>query len=1793
MATPPSSSGERLKSATNLVSEFPSGNTEEGLERIRKRLLDLTNRNPLLNYRHPKRSCIRVVNVSMDHVFRGLLEENKLSIEPVPGRRRKNISDTLDSNIPQQSFQLNSDSVQDGTREKADRDQFRQHDVIEDAKQAGWNPSYELEEVPGKAGPLCVLQYRDELDRSIRLIDSKARTIIEESGANMLYLAFGFLEWYESEDSDEAHLAPLLMVPVRLERTRGPRLGTVEYTGDHLECNPCLAELLSRDFALEIPSYAEEDDVQNYLGKFGSILDAKPRWSVRHFLTLSFLSFTKILMYRDLDPARWPDGSLAQHPRVRELFEGTRQSEAEYGQEYMIDAPEMKGRVPKLILDADSSQHSALIDAVEGKNLVIEGPPGTGKSQTIANLIAHAIATGKTVLFAAEKLAALEVVRKRLDDVGLGHFCLELHSHRTQKQGLMRDLEDRLRLLGKFAEPPEIEAATTLLAEKRHRLIQYAKLINSTWTPLGKTIFDILWARQRARRVLRELPVPEALDLSIRLSFAPKATREDLARAEQFIAIYAKHLKAITAGGTAVKDHPWAWVRGPVPGFKEESRLLHLVRSLNDPISDVRETISWLFKSPGIEVTSRLDFRSRAEDALQLLPFKEEVPDAGLLSRCRLSENRKALQRIIGCIEHARPIIAKIEQRLSAPFQWDHDLTSELLRRSKDVQGLGMGKLNLMGIRGKLKHLNQLLDYINEARAWSAKLSGLLQVPVAETLPSLRLAFDCVDLIRSAPVPHLHLRGQGTCDEAAPHVIRPASEESSLLRAQRSRLSTSFDLTLSPAPDILLANSNVLEWTGLWGRIFSRDYRAAKHEYMRIARRRRRRLVMATDLRQLASHLKQLSAFSSRADLKSRLGSIFQGINTDWNGLLAITDWWEGIERVLPSADGNAQPFRRFLLTVPTDQLMRISRDIRLRDEDLKKSRQVVGEVQQLVQGTESLPRELSSEPLAELSQHVSSISATLRDCLATCENALLQQSASIMEVIELADDAQKVLDLKDAMEGNEVGRATLGSTYEGLGTELGPVKETLGIAESVDSGKFSQRLVEWLLCDAYRDRLHQLKSKLGQLANSTLPEICNEICALAGTKPENIWPSLDLDEVARHAVSLCHLEEELAGWIHYLRLGADAEAVGVNEITELADIGKVSVEDLLPIFRYAFFDSLSQTAFQQYPELSASTGLTLEEIQRQFASLDRELIDLNRHHYAARADRAAPRGNHIGPVGTWTDMALIRHEIDKQKRHIPIRKLIERAGFALQCLKPCFMMGPLSVAQYLAPGKLTFDLIVMDEASQLKPEDAIGVVARGGQLVVVGDPKQLPPTDFFQRLDVEDGDDLSDDDRAAVEEGESILDVAMGIYQPARRLRWHYRSRHESLIAFSNNEFYQGDLIVFPTPFPKKDDLGVRWHEIPHPVYENRRNIPEAQAVVDAVIDHMHRSVDESLGVVALNIQQRELVEELFEKALTEDLQVQAYQDKFSAGLEGFFVKNLENVQGDERDVIFISCTYGPDRRGNQFQRFGPINSENGWRRLNVLFTRAKKRVEVFSSLDPAKIQIQPGMRRGVRALKEYLEYAKTGAVRSANPGAREPESDFEVSVAGVLADKGFQVQPQVGVAGFFIDLAVVHPYEPGVYLTGIECDGAAYHSARSARDRDRLRQEILQNLGWKIYRIWSTDWFRARESETKRLLSYIESLVSQDPKVSARRAVQNKATALRQRLLEFREKTIRAEFPDTEPARCLLRDAMIEELVRCRPSTSDEWFRRIPLDLRAGTDSAQVARFVGDVLTIVRDHI
>jgi len=550
-----------------------------------------------------------------------------------------------------------------------------------------------------------------------------------------------------------------------------------------------------------------------------------------------------------------------------------------------------------------------------------------------------------------------------------------------------------------------------------------------------------------------------------------------------------------------------------------------------------------------------------------------------------------------------------------------------------------------------------------------------------------------------------------------------------------------------------------------------------------------------------------------------------------------------------------------------------------------------------------------------------------------------------------------------------------------------------------------------------------------------------------------------------------------------------------LHEIIENNNLGAGRLEEIVHLVRIETWANkvMEQHDAQLRDEFS---GRCLSALRAEFAKLDKEIIAMSsqelRHQLCARAHPGNLPAGRRGPrVSDQTERALIEHQIGLTRGFKSPRYLAKKAGRSLSMLKPCWMMSPLAVAQYVDKDQLQFDLCIIDEASQMLTENAVGALMRAKQVVVVGDEKQLPPTRFFQH-------GLVENDEAMVAPDESILRRANAVLHPRRQLKWHYRSRDSRLINFSNRHFYSDGLIVFPAANEERADMGVSLIEIKDSSYKSGGNAAEADVMKNAILDFMARHPGRSLGVVTMNRRQTDLLDSEIQFALANHEAARRYVENWDAakeGIEKFFIKNIENVQGDERDVIFIGTVYGPEQPGGGvMQRFGPINHAGGERRLNVLFSRAKERIVTFSAMHANDIH---GNTPGARILRKWLEYAATGRLDRGDNAGGEPGSPFEEHVIEKIRRRYGQeaAVPQVGVRGYFIDIGIKHPEWPHGYLLGVECDGASYHSSKSARERDRLRQEVLEGLGWQLHRIWSTDWFYDPENEMQQLEETIQS--------------------------------------------------------------------------------------------------
>jgi SpoU rRNA methylase family enzyme/very-short-patch-repair endonuclease len=1674
------------------------------LNELRLRLLDLTGRNRLINFKHSPGKSLQFVHGTIDGTFKRLTDQARVAVAPVPEPDK-------------------SDWVR-----KAGR--MARPDVKEFASSCGISTSYNLGSRAGAAqgagnAPLNPIElqtlfYAEDLGKHCRKLEREAKLAIEETGANMLYLVTGFLEFPDAPDSDKLLMAPLLCLPVVITRVDEGQYSSffLQYTTEEVSDNLSLREKLKRDFGVNLPEYDSESEgsAEEYLKEVARAVENNPNWRVHRMMTLTLLSFTNMLLVRDLDPEKWTrEGefdSLLEHPLVKQVFEGKPSSgEPQYAEEYAIDE-HPKLDLP-LIYDADSSQHSALIDVLEGHNRVIEGPPGTGKSQTITNLIAVALQAGKKVLFVAEKLAALEVVKTRLSQVGLDPFILELHSNKANKKRVLEDIANRINLV-----LPRAHGLPELLSrqeQKRVELKAYADLMNTqVGSVLQLTLYQVMWRSERHRlQAGNSAGAVQALDYFA----AGKTSPVQFAAICDQLRYLATQFELIESYGQ--KHALWGFFPRELSAEQDLAvqRVLQAYADKFGQFSEATQSAATLLGGSNLNMSAK-GSQSLLAVLANIAPANANEVDFALLPALFTEQDPVGKESLA----LLKDIEARIVQLTNAEALVDKHLLESgppgtpLLEQARQLviqlQGFGMQEMSraaLEAAAATLKHssagavtsIERLKPVCEVAQLRFEGNSADIQAIGAVVSAASSLAPELLDFR------HEGLRLPGA-------VAKLAEAKTDLDRINALLAQADGLLYLDTAPPLQEISQAVqtLREGDTWYRVFQGRWRKAKGLHRRLEKDKGKKTgaQRLQDLELLVNLHNLREKWAQDPGLRAVAGAHFQGEQTALEQLGAVAAWAQASRLELERADVRATVFDPLL--TERSVVVRLAQHQNEVAQDLTALAQFDAACKTCLSGASA--EVTTTLQLPNLPTRVNQVQGAIDVAQRASEFCAqhLRAPTSAKAGLDAMQLSQTLPVLGHELETHKAGVTRLGAKFKGRRTALetafaahtcGTLIKKVNLPKSLEDALISQECVRnHALLTGYTTAINQGWQFAIDFAKEMAPYGRFEPAQWAD--PEKQSTSQYAQHLAQKTGAAANSLGGLLAWSQYVGAREKALAHGLDGFVTRLELGEVQGDELVHAFTYRFYATIAKGVFDRTPDLKQFSGSRHSALRRDYADVDRQVIKLRGAQVALACNGHSrpPAGNHGVRVGDKTEMKLLEHLIPQPRPRVPVRQIMHRAGIAIQQLKPCFMMGPQAVAQFLAPGALHFDIIVMDEASQLRPEQAIGAIARGSQLVVVGDPKQLPPTSFFSRVAV-DGDGDSDGmGQLATSDAQSILDVCISHFQPVRTLRWHYRSRHESLIAFSNQHFYRGNLVVFPSPFPMSKSLGLRYQYVADGVYENQMNQVEAKRVVDAAVEHILQRPNDSMGIVSLNIKQRDLIDELLDERLRNLPQAKEYKEKWDAVGMGLFVKNLENVQGDERDCIYISTTFGKAAGMNVVrQNFGPISREGGWRRLNVLFTRARKSVAVFSSMRPEDIVSDSRTPEGTRALRDYLEFARTGIQNTSRETGLPPDSDFEVAVIDVLKGHGYEVTPQLGVAKFRIDIAVKHPHHLSGYLAAIECDGASYHSGVSVRDRDRIRQEILESLGWKdrIWRIWSTDWFRNPIAETERMVQFLENLSAQ----------------------------------------------------------------------------------------------
>lgn len=1246
----------------------------------------------------------------------------------------------------------------------------------------------------------------EDLQKNIKKLHRTAKLSIEENGANTLYLALGFLKWYESDKSEKARLAPLILMPVDIVRKLADKSYSLRLRDEDVQINITLLEMLRQEFGINIkglnPPPCDESGVNIPL-IFSTVRQAvmpKNRWDIVEYAFIGQFSFSRFIMWNDIKNR---SEELAQNKTVASLISGKLEWEPPMLDKnpHELDETVMPSDMA-VPMSTDSSQLSAIYQASNGQSFVLHGPPGTGKSQTITNMIANALYQGKTVLFVAEKMAALSVVQKRLSKIGLGPFCLEIHSNKAQKRAVLSQLENTINTA--HTKPAEEHAATAQrLYEIRSSLNEVMREIHKTRS-FGFSLYEAVSRYESSIDFDGRLDIPSSLI---------ECDSDSFAKLKDSV-----HNAAVSLQGVGVCADKLCDYHNRSYSFEIRDNLGTLLSEYEKSLDSLAPAITQLKAKTGFDITAYNDY--------------------------------SLLSRAVGMA----------------------DAASILLPAVLSDSRFGLVKENI----------DKLISTVESAQALKAEIDTGFDNAI--------YGFD----------------------------------------AQKAML----------------------------------EYKASSQKWF---------LPRAIDQ---SKAVKELKIYSKGIDItKENITGYYEKLIT-----------YAGYINELNSAPENVTMF-------------------------------------------------------------VSDIWAKEQTNLALLRDAY-QNSCNLRELLA------------------------------GLGID------------NVQRGNIAQRLSEMCVnANSETAALMEFSNKFTELL-SIESKLKSAFINLDGIHAQSDWLTFAKTRIDALREGIPSLRE----WSAFLVCCDELDTLGLSCVKEKLSDSTLSPSDADNAFVCNFCKTAAGSIISSTPALSSFRGDAFDDTIKKYEETISQYEQLTVQELVARLSSRIPTAS--SGIAASSEISILQKAIKSGGRMLPIRKLFDSIPNLLRKICPCMLMSPISVAQYIDPAFPKFDLVIFDEASQMPTCEAVGSIARGENVIVVGDPKQLPPTSFFSA-------NQFDEENSDKEDLESVLDDCLALMMPSRHLLWHYRSRHESLIAYSNAKFYENKLYTFPSP----DDLVSEVKLVKCGGYYDRsstkQNKAEAQAVVDEIIrrlrDEKLRKL--SIGVVTFSIVQQHLIDDMLYDALAADAELeQIAHDMY----EPIFIKNLENVQGDERDVILFSVGYGPDKNGKISMNFGPINKDGGWRRLNVAISRSRRQMIVFSTITPEQIDLSRTSSEGVAGLKGFLEFAARGKAALNLPASQssKQENGFVIHIAKEIEKLGYKTVCNIGTSEYKIDIGIVNPNNEGTYILGIMCDSKQHFENSSARDRHISQPSVLKGLGWNVMSVYSLDWLDNSTKVLEKIRSAIETAVANDGK-------------------------------------------------------------------------------------------
>ena len=1524
----------------------------------------------------------------------------------------------------------------------------------------------------------------------------KNKLELDERGINSLCISVGFLRWFEQEKSNSyrEYYSPLILYPVQMikERSLNGFQYTVGASEQDTNLNVCLVQKMLIEYGFKLPQLELDDEgqplVENFLDSLNKILKRRnkevegPDWELKYYSTISNFSFRNISIWWDTnffnqnEENGWEINPLEEKELLQDFISGIPSSHIEpLGNMDISQDRDEKNQtsntVPKLIADADSTQYKVIVKALEGKNLIVQGPPGTGKSQTITNIIGALLEKDKKILFAADKRAALEVVRNRLADKSLAHFTLDAHG--KSKGNVIESIRSRMSTRIDPFDRSKYEDNFKQLQEIRNQLNDHVNCLNEPLEVNDEsiTLHELIWQDVKNKIILNDPVKQEFLKAakSLDIEIIDRAKRKLL---KPKLDNYAKTCRKLIDANCFEITH-----KKYIP--ETESALDSLTKTSNKSLVKYKNIIEDL---ESLEISWN-DISQIKENNLNIeLGIYKDILETPISSDLAINDNT------LEGISEIDVLVKKREEKelfldswitpfvkSNAKFESLEFLLNDLKENFRETE-----KFNNIGefIQALINVQNSIQIFIRNLDRNSKEFAKRI------TYGKFRSSINLVKFFKDDSISESSFKKLIECSfnneenkliQDSLRILQKNYQLSAKLNSKNINLESVLDI----GPERFAKAIADIDSAGFLGCLFDKKFRKAKVLWKYISDDKRPKNLELSKIYSLCQ--KYCQKLAEEKNLNSSFIELdyLKEIAIEINDIEKFFESLEDIENNFFEIDNVLESFLIF-------------KEINFENHEL--NCQELEEIQIIKELTLSESLEKARSISSLLNNKIISLGEEPKEMIYTLNCQSLEQI-----IDDLKDFKKSVNNLQEELERS--------SLFKGENLEFTLSKEAINniikLFGSLKTEEFPKNLTRSLSQESINKAFILLKKYLHiknsqkiffeNLEDENLSAFIranNEDRKLDKISDLNIKEILDLLYLLRIT------SNNLGLLLDYFRDKYSIQDIGIHKgIEDIISISLKSDISASRLFDSALLHKISEETSLEI-KLSRYKGETLNQLKKQFCELDKDFIEntstyLNNNLYKPNDDCLVEEPSQGRSPKLFTEGKLIRHEEKKSKRHLPLRLLFKQAYKSIINLHPCVMMSPSTAAQYLPKKSDIFDVLIIDEASQMKPEQAFSLIARCKQMIIVGDQKQLPPSSRFEK-DYSTDEILEDD--VDIEYSESILELADKVIgsKNALSLGWHYRSRHTSLIDFSNYYFYDNKLTVFAS-----NDVGS---QVVHKPVENSQyrggvNLPEVKAVIDALLEQIKSDNEKSIIIATMNQQQEAEVNLELEAEFKNNKMLRDFDSKHQGTLNELAVKKLEDIQGDERDVVIISTVYGPDADGKITQMFGDINRANGHRRLNVLFTRAKHKVIIVTSLRSSNIK--ESKREGPQILKKYLEYAEKGEITDLDiKTSGSTENSFEESIREALTKRGYFVDAQVGSGGYSIDLAIRDPNDKSRYILAVECDGKAYHSSYSARANDRLRQEVLESKGWNFFRIWSTDWFRDPISELDKLDKLVQKL-------------------------------------------------------------------------------------------------